>query len=419
MKRGNGKPWRRGLVAVGLVHALGSCTVEQPWTEPVVLEEEAAEVDAVAREEAESALVEATHALSCEDILPEGLGPSRTVILRANGPEAFCGPGVGNGSGVLALRNDGPFGVVAWSLVSPEGIPFGRSLIGGQFGSTLLPHRRGFHLLIDGFQPSLRLQAYSSEGEFLRQTPLVPATIEAVDVAVNPQGGTVAAWWSVVGSDSQTRNLLVQSFDERGRPRASPRVVQTVNGSESLDVLVGVDLRGRILVLWHRSGTGAWTGQWLRQDGTARTQPFPALEDSDPSPSSPDDRLQPLVGEGLVLRLAGQWLRQFPSNTPTSLPAPGWLAAHPGTELALIRNNHAYALVPPATDVEESGCREQVNLFTRDGEPCGELVFPFGGSVCSRRQLGIGLDGTVIQQIDLNIPANDQCAWRWWPRLLR
>ncbi len=413
--------WKRGWV---LTAALGGvwwagCAVEQAWSEPAVVEDvEAAATEAVEQEESESALVEAAHALSCEDIRPEEFGPSRTVILRANGPEAFCGPGVGNGAGVLALRNDGPFGVVAWSLVSREGIPFGRTLIGGEFGSTLLPHRRGFHLLIDGFRPSLRLQAYSSEGEFLRQTPLLPATIEAQDVAVNPQGGTVAAWWSVVGSDSQTRNLLVQSFDERGRPRASPRIVQTVNGSVSVNVLVGVDLRGRILVLWRQGNSISWTGQWLRQDGRARTQPFPAL-DSDLNPTFPDARLQPLVGEGLVLRLQEQWLRQFPSNEPTSLPAPGWLAANPGTELALIRNNRAYALVPPGTDVEGLGCREQVRLFTRDGESCGELVFPFGGSVCSRRQLGIGLDGTVIQQIDLNLPSNDQCAWRWWPQLLR
>jgi hypothetical protein len=75
--------------------------------------------------------------------------------------------------------------------------------------------------------------------------------------------------------------------------------------------------------------------------------------------------------------------------------------------------------VLPPTPIAGSGCQERLRFYTRDGEDCGDLTVPFGGSDCTGRRLGIGLDGTVIQQIELNIPANDQCAWRWWPRLLR
>jgi hypothetical protein len=170
--------------------------------------------------------------------------------------------------------------------------------------------------------------------------------------------------------------------------------------------------------LWRTSGSGVWTGQWLRQDGSARTPPFPAADDPAPSDFF-SGLLRPLVGEGLAFRIGGQWVRQFPSGEPTALPAPGWLAANPGTDLILIRHEGAYALVPPPTSIEGSGCQERVRLFTRTGESCGDLVLPFGGSECSERHLGIALDGTVIQQLELNIPANDQCAWRWWPRLLR
>jgi hypothetical protein len=238
-----------------------------------------------------------------------------------------------------------------------------------------------------------------------------------MDFAVDPQGGTVAAWWSPTGGNTAARNLMFQAFDERGRPRASPRIVQTLDASEALTLLVGVDLRGRVLVLW-KTGDSTWMGQWLSREGRARTQPFMVAL----APASGhvlEDRLQPLVGAGLVLRLGGQWVQQFPSGETTSLPAPDWLAANPGTDLTLIRNNHAYALLPAPTLVEGAGCQERVSLFTRDGEPCGDLLFPFGGSTCEGRRLGLGLDGTVIQQIDLNIPSNDQCAWRWWPRLLR
>lgn len=381
-------------------------------------DEEAAAPEPAEQEEAVSAQWNTEHALSCADVRPEELGPSTSFITRANGPEAACGPGTGDGSGTLAVRNDGPLGVVAWTLVSIKAVPFGVTLLGGDFGSTLVPQRQGFHLLIDSFPAAARLQAYSSKGEFLRQTSILPVPIGALDVAADPFGGTVAAWWSSAGGDGQTWNLRVQSFDEKGRPSASPRIVQTLHTSESPGVLVGVDQRGRPLVLWRASGAVVWTGQWLRQDGSARTPPFPATEASDP-PVLSTAFLRPLVGEGLVLRLDDAWVRQFPSGEPTTLPTPSWLVANPGTDLTLIRHGRAYALVPPPTFIAGSGCQESVRLFTSTGESCGELVLPFGGSVCSGRSLGIARDGTVIQQIELNIPANDQCAWRWWSRLLR
>lgn len=81
--------------------------------------------------------------------------------------------------------------------------------------------------------------------------------------------------------------------------------------------------------------------------------------------------LAPLSGGGLAFRLEEEWVLRFPSGEAEALPAPDWLAAHPGSDLVLVRNGKAHAL-----------------------------------------------DGTVIQQIDLAIPANDQCAWRWWPKLL-
>ncbi|WNG23206.1 hypothetical protein F0U62_03505 [Cystobacter fuscus] len=414
------KPWRRVLVAVLLARGLGGCTTGEPsWSEPTVTrDEETRALEPAEQEESLSARWNTEHPLSCADIRPEQLGPSRSFVTQALSREAACGPGTSEGSGSLALRNDGPLGVVAWTLVSSKGVPFGRTLLGGDFGSELLAQRRGVHLLIDSFPAAARLQAYSSEGEFLRQTSFLPAPIRASDVAADPDGGTVAAWWSAAGGEAEAWNLWVQSFDEKGRPRASPRLVRTLHTSESLVLLVGVDQRGRTLVLWRTSGTGVWEGQWLKRDGTAYKQSFSAAEDPDPS-NLFSGRLRPLVGEGLVLRLGDQWVRQFPSGEPTALPAPGWLADSPGSDLTLIRHDRAYALVLPPTPVAGSGCQERVALFTRDGEPCGDLVFPFGGSDCSGRSLGIGREGTVIQQLELNIPANDQCAWRWWPRLLR
>ncbi|PTL82463.1 hypothetical protein DAT35_16750 [Vitiosangium sp. GDMCC 1.1324] len=397
--------WRQVVVVTMLARALGGCS-------------EAVASEPAEQEESVSAQWNTGNPLSCADIRPEELGPSRSFITQALSREAACGPGTGDGSGSLALRNDGPFGVVAWTLVSSKGVPFGVTLLGGDFGSELLPQRQGFDLRINHFPAATELQAYTSKGEFLRRTSFLPEPIEVSAAAVDPFGGTVAAWWSGAGGDGQSWNLWVQSFDEKGSPATAPRLVQTLHASEAPLILIGVDQRGRRLVLWRTRESGVWTGQWLRQDGSARTRPFAAAEDPAPSDFL-SGQLQPLVGEGLVLQLGGQWVRQFPSGEPTALPAPDWLAANPGSDLTLIRHEGAYALVLPPTFIEGSGCQERVRLFTSTGESCGDLVLPFGGSTCSDRHLGITLDGTVIQQIELNIPANDQCAWRWWPRLLR
>jgi hypothetical protein len=77
--------------------------------------------------------------------------------------------------------------------------------------------------------------------------------------------------------------------------------------------------------------------------------------------------------------------------------------------------DRAYALVPSSTLVEGSGCQERLLFYSREGVSCGELTLPFGGSSCTGRKAGIGLDGTVVQQIELNIPANDQCAGKGTP----
>jgi hypothetical protein len=236
---------------------------------------------------------------------------------------------------------------------------------------------------------------------------------EPVAVTTDPRGGTLAARWTPAQRSPQ--HLTLQSFDLEGRPRSEPITVRTVTGSDFLHVAIGADTRGRVLLLWTEPGLDTWVGQWLRLNGRALTRPFAVPLPENGSP----DLLRPLIGGGLVLRSGAAWVLRFPSGEAQALPAPDWLVAHPDTDLVLIRNGRAYALVPPPILVHGSGCRESLLLFSEEGAACGEFLLPFGGSICAGRRIGIALDGTVIQQIELNIPANDQCAWRWWSRLLR
>ncbi|WNG44741.1 hypothetical protein F0U60_12060 [Archangium minus] len=408
-----GRHWRGVWIAAVLVHAAAGCA-EDSQRVPVVPEQEVGEVGedaSFAPERSESAPWGRGPALSCEEIRPAALGPSRSFITRANAPEADCGPGTGDGAGYLALYNAGQFGAQAWNVVFRDGTDTGNLLTGGDLALGVIPQPSGFHIV--RIPPGgATLTVYSSRGELLRTVPLTDAGNVPFDVAEDPRGGVLVAQWASGEGDTQV--LRFQFFDTRGQPRSEPVVLRSAPRSEERSVIAGVDTRGRVLLLLREPGSDTWVGQWLQRDGAALTEPFAVPLPADASSVV----LEPLVEGGLALRVEGEWVLRFPSEEAEALPAPAWLAAHPGSDLYRIRNGRAYALVPPPTLVEGSGCRESIRLFSSDGTDCGELVLPFGAGTCLGRP-GIALDGTVIQQLQLAIPAADQCAWRWWPRLLR
>ncbi|RKH56230.1 hypothetical protein D7V93_20615 [Corallococcus llansteffanensis] len=414
-------------VAAWLAQATVGCLAESSPREPAKEEalpqsprvetpaQEDDDADVLAPDESVTEQSGPTHPLSCARIVPGTLGTGRTIILPANGPEAACGPGTSEGTGSLALQNDGPLGVTVWDIVLRNGEDTGNVLLGGDFAKILVPLRQGFHLITERLR-SATLGAYAADGEPLGSQSLYFEKEAILDVAADPRGGSRVALWTRQTPDTQV--LTIQSFDASARPRTPPVTVLSVTGRDTMIVLVGVDTRGRTLLLWQETGSTTWVGQWRRQDGAALTAPFPAAENPSPTEFT-GAGLSQLVGGGLVLQLEGQWLRQFPSGEARALPAPAWLASRPGTTLSLIRQNRAYALTPPPTEVAGTGCQESLLLFTGDGSSCGELTLPLGGATCSGRRVGVGVDGTVVQQIDLSIPANNQCAWRWWSRLLR
>ena len=414
------------LAAVLFAHAAAGCTGEPTGGQVLRMEgsapthqdppDEQAREDPVppdaAPEESDSDPGHSMQVLACADILPGEPGSGRSIILRANAPEANCGPGTGDGAGSLALTNSGPLGATGWNIVSREGLDTGNRFFGGDLAIDILSQPRGFHVI--RIPPGgATLTAYSSVGEFLRSVTLTERGGVPFDVVVDPRGGTLVAQWDP--REGGTQALTFQFFDATGLSRTAPIDVVSAPQSESRAVAAGVDTQGRALLLWQESGTGAWVGQWRNRNGAAITEPF-----TFPAPASTfGGLLSPLAGGGLALRNGDQWVAGFPSGRPLAQPAPGWLVSHPGTSLALIRGQRANALLPPPTLVEGSGCQETLLFFATDGTACGELALPFGGGSCFQRKLGIAPDGTVIQQLDLNIPSNNQCAWRWWPRLLR
>ncbi|SEU14127.1 hypothetical protein [Stigmatella erecta] len=351
---------------------------------------------------------------ACEGLLPEQLGPSRSIVLKANGPSADCGPGAGDGAGFLALMNSGPFGATAWDMVSGEGVPTGKRVYGGDSTNSTMPQPQGFHVVTSS-PGGATLHAYSSEGGGLNSQGLTDSQGEPYSVAADPQGGALAAVWKT--SESGISQVLTYQFlDAAAVPLGEPTEVARGPLAANRFVVAGVDTQGRALLLWSSAGANTWTGQWLSRQGGLLGQPFtfPA-----PAVSAPFWRLYPLAGGGLALQGDAQWVAWFPSGEAEApQPAPAWLASHPGSQLALIRNQQANVLIRMPT-MSGAGCQESLLVFASDGTACGELLFPPDGSTCFQRQLGVGLDGTVIQQVDRSAQATPQCSWRWWPGLLR
>jgi hypothetical protein len=316
--------------------------------------------------------------------------------------------------GALALMNSGPFGATAWNVVSPEGIDTGNLIAGGDMGNTLWPQPNGFHNL--RAPPSgTSLTAYASDGTFLRRLQLgggldAGGRYVPLAAAADPQGGSLFAKWAP--GEGGTEVLTFQFLDATGLPRTAPGELLSLPQSDKRFIIAGVDTLGRALLLWGEYGETPWVGQWLNRSGEPLTKPF-----TFPAPTSAfEGSLHPLAGGGLALRSERQWLSHFPSGEAVAQPAPKWLVSHPGSELFLIRGQQANVLVTVPRLVEGSGCQESLLFFASDGTACGELLLPVSEGTCSGRQLGVGRDGTVIQQL---ASSDKQCSWRWWPALLK
>lgn len=351
---------------------------------------------------------------ACEGLLPEQLGPSRSIAVKALAPYADCGGGTSDGAGFLALMNSGSSGAAAWDVVSGEGVATGKWIGGGQGSADPMPQAQGFLIYRSADHGGL-LYAFSSVGARLNYQQLTNAYAyeDYPSVAADPQGGMLSAVWKTRPGNLQV--LTYQFFDAVGAPLGAPTELGTLPLDEKREVVAGVDTQGHALLLWPEPGGRTWAGQWLSRQGGPLTQPFkfPAF-----AVSTSYWRLSPLAGGGLALQRDGQWVARFPSGEAGVQPAPAWLARHPGTRLVLIRNQQANALVlvPKMSGVR---CQESLLVFASDGTACGELRFPPDGNTCSLRRLGVGRDGTVIQQLDLGVQATPQCSWRWWPGLLR
>lgn len=354
---------------------------------------------------------------SCAGVMPGPLGPGLTESEAAS-PGDVCVNGTSDASGHLAIGKLFHYThFVSWHVVGLDGTP------GGYFSArrmgALLPQWSGFHGL--SVSPSSRvfLNTYSTNGVQLRMNEIKPGGQGSYDAAVDYDYGSFAVVSRMTSPG--TWQVTAQRYDEEGDPVfGSPVVVRPGSGPNAPFIAVaGVDLHGRLLVLWDGSvdgaGSGTLRGRWLRHDGSFIGAPFLAASGLSEGTGY---TLYPLIGGGLALladnfSTGRQWLARYRPHIGGPLPPPAWLAARPNVIPRLIRDNHAYALVPVAYQTVPD-CKQELELRAPSGRLCGTLTFPLAAGACETRGIDVGRDGTVIQQSVLP----DDCQHTWWPQLL-
>jgi hypothetical protein len=87
--------------------------------------------------------------------------------------------------------------------------------------------------------------------------------------------------------------------------------------------------------------------------------------------------------------------------------------------LRTVRQGHAWAAF--TSQRRSSACADSVEVIASDGTSCGSVELRMAAATCSRLDLVVGPDGTVVQTIPPGVvmPNGDNVGWRWWPRMLR
>ena len=79
-----------------------------------------------------------------------------------------------------------------------------------------------------------------------------------------------------------------------------------------------------------------------------------------------------------------------------------------------------YAMLPfPGESTE--GCHSDIEAIAPSGKSCGTVRFSGSSTDCSRNEVWVGYDGTVIQSAPgtCDEVSHCSCSWKWWPGYFR
>lgn len=349
----------------------------------------------------------------CDGLLPRGDEAQAGVSFLAE-EEYACIGGAGDGSGYAALGQQ----------QGERAIFISASLSDGQLYSRFDAPADGLASQPGGWQ-FLQL-----EGGILFAQMVARDGSDAGKVAIAPSAGFVlsgshAFASSPAPSEGGLAVTLESAIDSSSRAVVARRLTAAGGAVYKQSFSVGhlprwvasaVGSDGTALLLWD-NGTGGASGYWLSPAGAALQA---ASVDGLDVSQAPELTL--LADASAVGWTPGEGFRfhlELGSATPSGVPA--WLAAASRSKIVGIREGRAYALVPRAE--QASPCGQSVEIFSRSGRRCGTLSFSLGSGRCTTGAIGVGRDGTLLQQLPTTCDSAGgvercTCSHRWWPGLL-
>jgi len=321
-------------------------------------------------------------ASACDGIVPSSNPNAVSATVPHQGGDV-CFNVTTDLQGDIAAESHSSNGPVRWQMWSPSGSPLGSRTAGFDF----FGQQSGFEgTNVDS--GSTFFARYANDGTEMTRTLLggPGCTGEAFLSAV---GGTLILGGCEKGPLTATR------FDDSGKASASKPIVPARANAVGI-----VDTNGATLVV-------VWPGSAVGNDGKAAGRWFDAslspTTDWFSLPGNGDrPTLRPLINGGIAMQAGGTWVATIASGKSGWSAAPGWLASRGGTDLAIVRQGRAYALVAKSGS---SLPRNRLELFTPTGDSCGAGTFPGDG-------LSLGPDGTVVGSFT-------SCQITWWPAVLR
>ena len=352
----------------------------------------------------------------CDGLAPSAQG-MRSISIKGR-PALQPDGAVVDGAGTLALLQ------IGWvdteiQLIAPDGTIAGWSIV--RWNQGIEPLARGF-ATTSYLQGSVG--AYATQG-------LAPDGTQL--------GGTYFAYGipSIAAPAFGTSFLMAGTFRENYPAPAKPQALwvdvtkdPVIVASVPLDgdfVGAGADGTGNSLVVF-RQMQGAFKAQWFGPGARPLTGRF-ALPGIELSASTSID-VSPAAGGGVVVsrieyvvgwsdfRIRPQCL--LAAGATRCVAAPQWMQSRPEMRFLPVRGGRARAAVTRWRDGMVD-CADTVEVFTLDGKSCGSVELRIAAGTCSRLNLTVGPEGTVVQSLprDVPLPDSDHLTWRWWPGMLR
>lgn len=363
----------------------------------------------------------------CAGLAPASLGTMQTWSVIFDGINGRCGLPMSSGDGVMAQVVTDMAAHPNWDFIDTQNnteTTAYKAWSGDLFSQPAGPAAPDYGYVDEG---AMHFHLGAVDDRSGRSAAVTPSMLlyanEHWDVG-DPSGGLIFAG---------------AIRDPAGRP--DRRRIMSARGTFVLHDLdrdapifgLGVDLNFHTLVIQAGDCAGCVTAQWIAGDGNAMTAPFTLLTGFVPGGQTWFETA-PLIGGGLAVRrmdandtgdpypYKSTWLLTIAAGSTSPQPAPGWMTARPDTNLVLVRNRTAYAVLPNgATD---SACTQRLEIVSPGGTSCAQYDLALPAATCTTSELRVGYDGTVLQHTPTDLERNpygrpQSCTLRYWPGALR